>query len=222
MLSARLASTLALASAVAMPAQAYQTLQTFNQAESRDRAGRLLVEASTISAIACNGPGENGGQYYIYRYLNRPGFRAIRPPEWARAIGGRDWSTFQQAVTAACGGAQGPVAGAGVSGQWRLVTTCTWVQPRWEANVALAQAADGSLTASTSNDPLNAEFVPPGGGTQWGSTMRSQVSGTQLNLVLHPKGWISVLEFTGTIRGNRIDGRIHHYTSDDCDFSLVR
>jgi len=32
----------------------------------------------------------NGGSFYIYQYVNRLGFRAILPPNWGRAIGGRD------------------------------------------------------------------------------------------------------------------------------------
>src|SRR5437879_4397601 len=64
-------------------AHAYQELQTMHQAESRS-GRRIAVEESTIHIIRCNGPGENGGQFYIYQYLKRTGFRAILPPNWSR------------------------------------------------------------------------------------------------------------------------------------------
>ena len=64
------------------------------------------MEASNIHVIACNGAGENGGQFYIYEYLNRPGFRAILPPNWGNALGGRDFGTYQEAASVACGVAQ--------------------------------------------------------------------------------------------------------------------
>src|ERR1700758_2677692 len=72
-------------------AQAYQVVGRFDQPESRDAYGRVTVEASVISVIACNGASENGRQFYIYRYLNRLGFRAILPGYWSYAIGGRDF-----------------------------------------------------------------------------------------------------------------------------------
>jgi hypothetical protein len=40
---------------------------------------------------------------YIYEYLNRPGFRAIAPPDWSHALGGRDFATYDEAVRAGCG-----------------------------------------------------------------------------------------------------------------------
>jgi hypothetical protein len=96
--------------AVTAPTQAYQIVQKMNQAESRDPSGRITVEASVINVIQCNGAGENGGQYYIYQYINRPGFRAIQPPNWGSPIGGQDFATFDQAA-AACGtGGTGPDA----------------------------------------------------------------------------------------------------------------
>jgi hypothetical protein len=54
-----------------------------------------------IHVIACN-----DRQFYIYQYVNRQGFRAILPPDWGHAIGGRDFGTFEEATTAACGAAQ--------------------------------------------------------------------------------------------------------------------
>ena len=77
-----------------VPASAHQAVQRFNQAEQRDAYGRLTVEASVITLVNCNGAGENGGQYYIYQYVNRAGVRAILPPNWSQAIGGRDWATY--------------------------------------------------------------------------------------------------------------------------------
>ena len=68
-----------------------------NQAEQRDGTGRITVEASIIHVIRCG----SGEQFYIYQYVNRPGFRAIRPPHWGAPLGGRDFVTFGDAVGAA-------------------------------------------------------------------------------------------------------------------------
>lgn len=97
---AMLAGMLALTPA---PGHAYQELQTMHQAEQRS-GGRITVEESNIHVIRCNGAGENGGQFYIYQYLKRSGFRAILPPNWGRPIGGHDWGSFAEAAAAACGG----------------------------------------------------------------------------------------------------------------------
>ena len=83
---------------------AAQETQALSQPQQRDAAGRMIVEAASIHVITCNGPGENGGQYYIYQYLNRAGFRAILPPDWGHALGGRDFPTLGEAVREACSG----------------------------------------------------------------------------------------------------------------------
>ena len=83
---------------------AYQVVQKFPQEESRDGNGRITVEKSMIHVVACNSHGENGGQFYIYQYLNRHGFRAIKPPDWGHPLGGKDFGTFGEAVAVACHG----------------------------------------------------------------------------------------------------------------------
>lgn len=205
-----------------VPASAHKAVQRFNQPQQLDAYGRLAVEASVITVMNCNGAGENGGQFYIYQYVNRAGFRAIKPPNWGQALGGRDWATYEQAAAVACGTSTGAVSvptGPGVTGRWKMTTNCSWTNPAWGPTVQLTQAANGALSAVLSDDPLKAETAPKGTA---GSTMVSQVSGSTFNLLLHPTGWISVLEFTGTVNGSRIDGRIHHYTTDDCNFTMVR
>jgi hypothetical protein len=92
----------------AQPAHAYQVTQQMNQPEARDASGRITVEASIIHVVACNGAGENGGQFYVYQYVNRPGFLAIKPPEWTRHIGGRQYASFQEAAGVACAAASPP------------------------------------------------------------------------------------------------------------------
>ena len=67
------------------------------QSELRDASGRLVREAAKVYVIGCNGQG-----FYIYEYLNRPGYRAIRPPDWSHSIGGRDFETYEDAVHVAC------------------------------------------------------------------------------------------------------------------------
>jgi hypothetical protein len=87
---------------VAHAASAFQITRSFDQQESRDTSGRVTVEAARIHVLTCNGSGENLKQVYVYEYLNRPGFRAILPPDWGRPLGGHDWSTFDDAAKVAC------------------------------------------------------------------------------------------------------------------------
>ena len=74
--------------------------RTFDQPESRDPSGtRVRVEASTIRIVDCDGE-----ELWVYEY-RRPGrgpqFRVIRPPDFAHAIGGRDFSSYAEALAAA-------------------------------------------------------------------------------------------------------------------------
>lgn len=247
--SARRALILAAAlGSIAAPTQAANLIRQFQQAEQRGPSGQLLTEEATIYVVACIGANENGGQFWIYQYHKRPGFRIIIPSDvrtitnqpgvlgpshWASAIGGRDWPTFQQAVSLACAraGTPQPLAptvpqplppAVNVSGQWRLATNCKFPNPPWQATITLAQAADGSVTASTSNDTLSTVQVQPNTPAAWGSKMKSQVSGYQLTLLLYPNGWNSVLELTGQVVGSAIQGKIHHYGHDDCAFVMSR
>jgi LCCL domain len=91
----------------AQTAQACRELQNFNQPESRDTNGRINVEAALIHVVNCN-----GRQFYIYQYLKRPGFRAILPPDYAHAIGGRDFATYAEALAAAFAASNGGNAAA--------------------------------------------------------------------------------------------------------------
>ncbi len=75
-----------------------QPVQNIAQGEQRDASGRITVEASTIHVVACN----NGRRIYVYEYLNRPGFRAILPPDWSHPLGGHDFPTYGEAVSAGC------------------------------------------------------------------------------------------------------------------------
>ena len=76
------------------------------------------VEASNISHIRCDGPTENRGEFYIYQYLNRPGYRAVVPGTWA-IIG--NYPNSQLAVQAACGTAQPQAA---LTGRWGWNAGC--------------------------------------------------------------------------------------------------
>jgi hypothetical protein len=220
-------STVALAfAAIAPPASAAQAVQRFNQSEQRDSYGRMTVEASVVTVLNCNGAGENGGQSYVYQYVKRAGFRAIQPPNWAQPIGGRDWSAYEQAVAAACGGGAAKPSGSNVSGTWRLSTDCGYTNPPWAATVNLSESANGSLSVTTSNDNLNTTLTgPPPAPDNWGTKMRPQVIGSTLTMAMHPRGWVSVLELTGTVNGSRIDGRIFHDDGNGkggCNFTMVR
>jgi hypothetical protein len=57
---------------------------------------KITVEASTIHVMNCA-----GGQYYLYEYRNRADYRVIKPPDWAHAIGGKDFSTMAEAMAVA-------------------------------------------------------------------------------------------------------------------------
>lgn len=84
------------------PARAHSEVNAFLQPERRDETGRVTVEAAAVHVIHCDDEGENGGEYYVYQYIYRDGFRVIAPPNWGQVIGGRDWDTYMEAVTAAC------------------------------------------------------------------------------------------------------------------------
>jgi hypothetical protein len=75
--------------------------QTSYQAGQHDPGGRITVEAANISPFTCR-----GNSFYLYQYVNRapgqPSFRAIRPPDFAHPVGGKDFATRDQAVAAAC------------------------------------------------------------------------------------------------------------------------
>ena len=123
---------------------AYQLLPHSKQAEARDPAGKITVEASVIQVVVCNGPGENGGQFYIYQYVNRPGFRAIKPPNWGQPLGGSDYPSREQAAAVACGGGSLPPGGGSPwAGQWRLT---------WGASTATLTLAVTGSTAQGQYD----------------------------------------------------------------------
>jgi hypothetical protein len=147
--------TAAILIAAAMPAPAYQTLKQVPQDEQRGPAGNILVEESVITVVACNDPGENGVQHYIYRYVKRASFRAIRPPDWGKPIGGRDWATFQEAAAAACQASPPPpTTAASVSGEGRPILTDT---AHSEKRVALVIGNGGYLSvANLPNPPRDA------------------------------------------------------------------
>lgn len=70
-------------------------VRRMNQAESRDANGRVVTEAATINVMNCQ-----GREIFIYEYTNRRGFRAIEPPNWGSSIGGRDFSSLNEAIQA--------------------------------------------------------------------------------------------------------------------------
>lgn len=80
----------------------FRQVRRLNQPEARDATGRITTEAAIIHVVACDGPMGNGAQIYVYEYQNRPGFRAIHPPDWGNALGGRDFPHLIGAATAGC------------------------------------------------------------------------------------------------------------------------
>ncbi len=220
---------------VVAPAEAYQTSFLQHQPEQVVN-GRVTVVAATIFVLHCGNPNttnENGAQYYLYEYVDAygrpradiPPYRVILPPHWNQPIGGRDWPDWQQAAASAC---QKGASGVGtttaptttnITGVWQLTSNCTWVAGGWKTTLTLNQDANGTLTGTATNDSLKPEFGNPT--NNWGSKVPNQYSRNTMTLVLHPAGWVSVLELNGTLSGSTMSGRVHHYTSDDCNFSMT-
>jgi hypothetical protein len=98
----REAEAKALQQQAGMPAL-YRELRRTEQPEVRDAAGKITVEAAIIHVLSCDGASGNGAQIWLYEYANRPGFRAIAPPNWGAPLGGRDFARFVDAASAGCG-----------------------------------------------------------------------------------------------------------------------
>ena len=112
--------------------------------------------------------------------------------------------------------APAPAPSSGVSGTWQLYSNCKFSCPSiWQATIVLKQAADGTLTGSTTADCLKATVINSVGNP-------SEVKGTSFSLGLYPAGWESNLQLTGAINGPQILGKVHHYGNDDCEFAMVR
>jgi hypothetical protein len=77
--------------------------QPFLQEEIK-QGTKLMRRKAIIHTIDCTSAGENGFKgYYIYEYKDPAGgYRAIAPPNWSVALGGKDVPTFQEAAHAAC------------------------------------------------------------------------------------------------------------------------
>jgi hypothetical protein len=183
--------------------QACRITQRFNQPEKRDPYGRILVEAAVINVLDCAGT-----QFYVYQYVNRPGFRTIRPPDWGHAIGGRDFSTFAEAVAAAAAasGAGSSSSGGTVSatgaGTWGYATDAN-LDGLTTGQLSMTEDANGRLTGTFQN---NGGFDGEVNGNHQGSVV---------TLNIHPKGWQSDFVVQGRLvndgGGLRIVGPVDHY-----------
>jgi hypothetical protein len=122
------------------PANAFEEVTSFGQDESYDTEGNLVVEASVIHVLECIDPGENGEEVYVYEYVNRPGFRAISPPDWGHALGGKDFDTYEEAALVACGGG----SGGGGGGYVELYSFPQAAAPNVEASVIHVIQCDDS------------------------------------------------------------------------------
>jgi hypothetical protein len=136
------------------------------------------------------------------------------------AINSAFWGTN---ASPAAGGATGGATG----GNWRLSSNCAWVPGNFASTLSLNLAGGGALSGSVTSDNLGAggiDLLPDSSGSWNGSPppMRSQVGGSTVTIVLHPKSWVSIVELTGQLNGNQISGKVHHYTNDDCTFTMTR
>ena len=94
---------------------------TIQQPGKKDADGRILVEAATIQVVQCHGP-KGPETLYVYQYLDRPGNRVIRPGEWGKAIGGKDFASFDEALATAATASTPtttPPASGSISGEYR-------------------------------------------------------------------------------------------------------
>jgi hypothetical protein len=122
-----------------------------------------------------------------------------------------------------------PQVVSGIAGAWQLTSACgNWGFPaegsNWHATVYLNETTNGALSGSFQNDAISMQLLPAASGFNNDPTprMSSQQSGNTVNLVFHPANWESTLQLTGTISGSQIFGKVHHYGSDDCAFTMVR
>jgi hypothetical protein len=168
-------------------ANAYQTVQSTNQAEARDGSGRITVEASVIHVISCNAPGENRGQFYIYQYTKRAGFRAIAPPQWGNPIGGRDFGSFAEAASIACAG-PGTTAGGAIR-----VTEATFggncKAPRGNMTAILGAACNGRPACAYTIDYT--KIGDPASGCQKDYVAQYQCGGTAKSASVPPEAGFS-------------------------------
>jgi hypothetical protein len=164
-------------------------IREFNQGESRDASGRVTVEASVIYDVNCN-----GREFYIYQYVNRPGFRVIRPPDWGHSIGGRDFSSFGEAIGVAAATSGAGNAGSGGAGSGNTggvpapgaTAVGTWTY-------ATDQNVDGLTTGEFKLSPNgNGKLT---GTFQNSSGFNGEVYGNQqddsVTLNINPSGWAS-------------------------------
>lgn len=129
---------------------------SFGQPESRDGSGRITVEAARIHVMSCSGT-----EVFIYQYVNRPGFRVIRPPAWGSRIGGRDFGSYDDALAAA-NAATGSSSGGSSSADSAIAPTDDPATVReairqYAANTA--QVQEGKLQAILNY--LNANGIQP-------------------------------------------------------------
>lgn len=117
--------------------------------------------------------------------------------------------------------------GAGIEGGWQLSMTCAYYGAA--KMVTLKEGPGGALSGAVSDDPktsfVKTEILADSSSDSWNGNpppMRSRHSAKETTLVLHPAGWISILQLSGTGDGSRIEGAVHHYGSDDCRFTMTR
>lgn len=86
--------------------------------------------------------------------------------------------------------------------------------------ITLKEGPGGALSGTFETGEILADSH--GDWNQGPPPMRSQLSGGHVNLVLHVGGWISIIQLEGAWSGARIEGKFHHYTSDDGAFTMAR
>ena len=223
--SPTLVTTLAAVVVIATSADSQQTcgfVRRLTQAESRDAYGRIIVEASVIYEVNCN-----GRQFYIYDYIKRPGcspegatgpncFRAIRVPDWGRAIGGRDFSSYAEAIAAAAAAASGggstPTDSRGeLTGKWKGGYRCGY--GGWGIDVQLTEGSNGAFTGTVT-------------GQTSGTIEQGVQQGNNVSFVMRVAGG-SVQQWTGQIQRDsgalKITGKMYENGKQVCDdFSLTK
>jgi hypothetical protein len=80
---------------------------------------------------------------------------------------------------------------------------------------ALTQAANGTVSGQLFGKFDNARKADV-------DPANSSAGNGMIHILAHPDGWASNLEFTGQWDGSKFAGKMHHYTSDDCTFTMTR
>lgn len=142
-----------------MTAKTCKTTGHSHQPARRKADGTLEVEAANIHTLQCHGP--KGPQtILIYQYTERPGNRVIIPGQWGKAVGDKDFTSIEEAASAAATAHSPPATPvfSGITGEYR--------------------ARDGRMCLTESGGRVTGYYNWSGGGEIEGSLQGRVLAGT--------------------------------------------